>query len=251
MIALSLIGIGTGNPDHVTRQAVDEINAVDVILIPRKGPEKDGLAHLRREICARVLRGPGPALREFDLPRRDGSGDYRAGVDAWHDAIAEVWAAELAAALPRGGRAGFLVWGDPALYDSSLRIAERLRARMRLEVRVIPGITAIAALTAGHAIPLNTIAAPVTITTGRRLRAAGWPPGSDTLVVMLDGSNAFQHIDSEGISIWWSGYAGMAEELRIAGPLAEVASEIVAARALARARHGWIMDIYLLRRDCD
>ena len=35
----------------------------------------------------------------------------------------------------------------------------------------------------------------------------------------------------------------------ISGPLAAVADEIAATRAELRARHGWIMDTYLLRRD--
>ncbi len=34
---LTLIGIGTGNPDHLTLEAVRAINAQDLILIPRKG----------------------------------------------------------------------------------------------------------------------------------------------------------------------------------------------------------------------
>ena len=40
----------------------------------------------------------------------------------------------------------------------------------------------------------------------------------------------------------------MAHQALIAGPLDEVADEIVEARASLRERHGWIMDIYLLRR---
>ena len=40
MIQLSLIGIGTGNPDHVTLAAVNAMNRADLILIPRKGETK-------------------------------------------------------------------------------------------------------------------------------------------------------------------------------------------------------------------
>lgn len=248
-IHLSLIGIGAGNPDHLTLQAVAAMNACAVILIPRKGPEKDDLAGLRREICARVLRDPGPALREFDLPLRDAANpDYRRGVDDWHDAIAAIWADELRAALPKGGKAVFLVWGDPSLYDSTLRIAERVAAILPLALEVIPGITSVQALTAGHAIPLNDIGAPVTLTTGRRLRDEGWPAGADTVVVMLDAGGAFSHIDPAGVTIWWSAYAGMDGEIRLSGPLAQMAGPILAARAEARAARGWIMDVYLMRR---
>jgi precorrin-6A synthase len=36
--------------------------------------------------------------------------------------------------------------------------------------------------------------------------------------------------------------------LLAAGPVAEVADEIIRTRTEARERHGWIMDTYLLRR---
>lgn len=87
------------------------------------------------------------------------------------------------------------------------------------------------------------------ITTGRRLRDHGWPEGADTVVVMLDGDCAFRDLPPEGLTIWWGGYVGMAQEVLDHGPLAEAGPRIIAARAQARARHGWIMDIYLLRRD--
>ncbi|MFV0296088.1 MAG: precorrin-6A synthase (deacetylating) [Hyphomicrobiaceae bacterium] len=248
MIELSLIGIGAGNPEHLTLQAIAAMNAADVILSPRKGPEKDDLAGVRRAICARHLKG-ATRLVEFDLPRRNaGNPDYHAEVDDWHNAIAACWEEALQAAMPLGGRAGFLVWGDPALYDSTMRIAERLACRMDIKTRVIPGVTSIAALTAGHGIPLNMIGASVLITTGRRLRDTGWPDGADTLLVMLDGACSFQVLDPAGIAIWWSAYAGMEQEIRISGRLSECAERIVATRSEARKRHGWIMDIYLLRR---
>lgn len=87
-------------------------------------------------------------------------------LDDWHDAIASVWDVEIRAALPDGGNIAFLVWGDPSLYDNTMRIAERVRARMTLSVTVIPGITAIQALTVGHAIPLNEVAAPLWLLPG-------------------------------------------------------------------------------------
>lgn len=249
MITLSLIGIGAGNPRHLTLQAIDAMRACDLILIPLKGARKDDLAGLRREICAEVLTGNTPVLREFNLPVRDAANpDYHAGVHDWHDAIAETWADEIKAGLPQGGRVGFLVWGDPSLYDSTLRIAERLQHQMAISTEVIPGITSVQALTAGHIIPLNTIGAAVTITTGRQLRDHGWPQGAETIVVMLDGACAFQTLPLADYEIWWSAYAGMTQEIRISGLLSKVSEQILAGRAQARARHGWVMDVYLLRK---
>ncbi|MGL4235321.1 precorrin-6A synthase (deacetylating) [Tabrizicola sp.] len=247
MTTLSLIGIGTGNPDHVTGQAVKALNAADLILLPRKGEEKSDLADLRRQILAQVLTNPVP-VAEYDVPTRSDQDDYLGAVNDWHDAIAKVWADAIATHLPEGGEVALMVWGDPSLYDSTLRIAARLPG---LAVRVIPGITSLQALTAAHAIPLNTLAAPMTITTGRQLRDHGWPEGAVTLAVMLDRGGAFTTLDPEGLTIWWGAYVGMPEETLIHGPLAQVSDEILATRARLRTEHGWIMDIYLLRRGDD
>ena len=254
MIELLLIGIGTGNPEHLTLQAVRAIENADLVLLPRKGEEKAELAELRRTICAEVL-GSQESVVEFDLPKRDAATPkYLDGVNDWHDAIAETWGGLIRAHLPRrgreeGGRVALLIWGDPSLYDSSLRIAERLQhGGLPLSVTVIPGITSLQVLTAAHGIPLNSLGGAVQITTGRRLREEGWPQDADTVAVMLDGECSFQSLPPEGLQIWWGAYLGMEDELRIAGSLGDCGPSIVAARAEARARHGWIMDIYLLRR---
>ncbi len=249
MITLTLIGIGAGNPGHLTLQAIRAINEADLILIPRKGADKDDLAGLRRRICADVLTAPQTTVAEFDLPKRDTAcPDYRRGVDDWHDAIARVWRAEIRARLGCKGRVAFLVWGDPSLYDSTLRIAGRVAERMPMSISVIPGITAIQALTAAHGIPLNEIGAAFTVTTGRRLRDEGWPGAAKTVVVMLDGDCAFRDVPPEGVHIWWGAYVGMAEEITLSGRLADMRERIVRTRAAARESHGWIMDIYILRR---
>ena len=246
MITLSLIGIGTGNPDHLTAQAVRALNAADLILLPRKGEQKSDLADLRRQILAQVLTAP-VTVAEYDVPTRADQADYLGAVNDWHDAIARVWQ-DTIAAHPGAQTVALLVWGDPSLYDSTLRIAARLPG---LAVKVIPGITSLQVLTAAHAIPLNTLAAPVTITTGRQLRDHGWPYGAVTLAVMLDKGGAFTAIDPKDMTIWWGAYVGMAEQVLIHGPLADVSDHILATRARLRADHGWIMDIYLLRRGHD
>lgn len=249
MIELLLVGIGTGNPDHLTLQAIKALNTADIILIPRKGETKADLADLRRAICADVVTNPTTRIAEFDLPVRDvANPDYHAGVDDWHDAIARVWKDTILAEIGPNGRVALLVWGDPSLYDSTLRIASRLGGGLSVSVRVIPGITSLQALTAAHAIPINEIGAPFQVTTGRRLREEGWPKGVDTVAVMLDGECSFQTVPPEGVTIWWGAYVGMKEEITLSGPLGKVMPKIMSTRAEARARHGWIMDIYVLRR---
>ncbi len=247
MLTLSLIGIGCGDPEQLTLAAIRAINAADLVLIPRKEADKSDLAELRRTICAKVLGGGRPRLVEFDLPQRDTRReDYRSGVDAWHDAVAATWAREIAAHLGNDGHVAFLIWGDPSLYDSSLRIARRLACVT--EIEVIPGITSIQALCAAHQLPLNDIGEPFLVTTGRRLREAGWPSGVDTVVVMLDGGTAFQSLDPTGLQIWWGAYLGMPDQIVKSGPLAKVGAQIAEVRRSARDRHGWIMDSYILKR---
>lgn len=242
MIDLHLIGIGTGNPDHLTGQACRAIAQADLFLVPHK-PGKSDLADLRTTIIDRIRDNAQIAL--FEMPVRDDTLPYLTRVEAWHDAIARIWA-DTIAAHPQAKRVALLVWGDPSLYDSTLRIAARLDPEPRLHV--VAGITSVQALTAAHAIPLNTVNAPVTISTGRQLRDHGWPAGCETLVVMLDGDCTFQTLDGDAFDIWWGAYLGMPEQILAAGRLSTVSAQIVAHRAEARATHGWIMDTYLLRR---
>ena len=250
MIDLLLIGIGTGNPDHLTLQAIKALNSADLVLIPRKGEAKADLAELRRTICADVLTNPTVRIVDFDVPTRNAANpNYRIGVDDWHDAIALVWSQSIAANLGTSGRVALLIWGDPSLYDSTLRIAGRLAAVQPVQVTVIPGITSLQALTAAHAIPINDIGAPFTVTTGRKLRDEGWPDGATTLAIMLDGECSFQAINPVGVKIWWGAYVGMAEQITLSGRLAETSAKIISTRTKARAEHGWIMDIYILRKD--
>lgn len=240
---LTLIGIGTGHPDHLTRGAVRALQAAGTILIPRKGSSKEDLAEVRRALVDEVVSGPVRVV-EFDLPVRDEAiADYHERVDRWHDAIAAVWRA----AAQGAERVALLVWGDPSLYDSTLRIAGRLDPVPQIEV--IPGITALQALTAAHAVTLNGVGEPVVITTGRQLRDHGWPPGATRVAVMLDAGGAFTAIPAEGVTIWWGANLGLPSQVLDRGPLAEAGPRILASRAALRAAHGWVMDIYLLQQD--
>ena len=235
---LTLVGIGTGNPDHVTRQGEAALREADLLLLPRK-EGKDGLAEVRLRIAEWLgLTRVAP----FDMPVRDASGAYLPGVHDWHDAVARAWEGALAA-HPDARSAALMVWGDPSLYDSALRIADRLSPPPQLSV--VPGITALQALTAAHAIPLNDLGAPVTITTGRRLRDEGMT--ADRVAVMLDGECSFRDLAGD-TRIWWGAYLGMAEEMIEAGTVAKATGRILARRAEGRAAMGWIMDCYLLAR---
>ena len=53
------------------------------------------------------------------------------------------------------------------------------------------------------------------------------------------------------LHVYWGAYLGTPDELLVAGPLDEVADDILRVRAEARGRKGWIMDTYLLRRGAE
>jgi precorrin-6A synthase len=248
MQKIFVIGIGVGDPDHMTMQAIKALNRVNVFFIPDKGEEKAALRELRTSICERFIEKPDYRTVAVDVPQRANSGDYLAGVDEWHGRLAEIYGALFERELGQNDIGAVLVWGDPAIYDSTLRIIERIRAKaMALEFEVIPGISSVQVLAAKHRIALNRIGESVLLTTGRKL-AEGFPADAGSVVVLLDGVQAFARLADQDLDIFWGAYLGTEHEILRKGKLAEVKDEIAAVRRRARERHGWIMDIYLLRR---
>ncbi|WP_300034655.1 precorrin-6A synthase (deacetylating) [uncultured Roseobacter sp.] len=239
---LWLVGIGTGSPVHLTLEGRDALRNAAAILLPRKGPGKDDLATLRSDLLKSV--GSGARVLPFDMPVRDETLPYIERVERWHDEIAQRWQQTLAKAGETGPVA-LMVWGDPGLYDSTLRIAERLDPAP--DIRVVPGITALQALTSAHAVPFNTIDGTVCITTGQQLRENGLPPHATSVFVMLDGQCSFRSAATDHCYIWWGAFLGMPEQVILKGPVQDIAGQIAERRATERARHGWIMDTYLLR----
>lgn len=249
MRQLKLIGIGAGNPDYITLQAVDALKRVDVVFITDKGPETADLLRARREICERHMRGKPYRTVRIQDPERDRAADYLPGVAAWHEARASRYEQVIREQLSDEQCGAFLVWGDPSLYDSTLRIIDQVAARrgVEFEFEVIPGITSIQALAARHKISLNQIGEPVQITTGRRLAEDKSPVGSNVLV-MLDGQCAFKCLADQDVDIYWGAYLGTPDEVLLCGKLGEMSGQIEDARRRARQRKGWIMDTYLLSR---
>jgi precorrin-6A synthase len=250
MRKLFVIGIGAGNPEHVTIQAIKALNEVDVFFVMDKGADKTDLVRIRQDICARYIEDDDYRFVEVKDPARDPAAPtYRTGVDVWHRQRADILQRAITDELGEDQTGGFLVWGDPSLYDSTLRVIALMQTNgiVAFEYEVIPGITSVQALAAAHRIALNHIGGPIHITTGRQLRDAP-SPDADNIVVMLDGAGAFKAVDPTDITIHWGAYLGTDKELLVSGPLHEAAAEIERLRSEARARHGWIMDTYLLRR---
>ncbi|WP_432830171.1 precorrin-6A synthase (deacetylating) [Dactylosporangium sp. CA-092794] len=250
MRTVLIIGVGAGDPDQVTVQAINAMNAVDAFFVLDKGDTAAELTAARRALCERYVTG-----NDFrtviipDPPRDRAAADYAGAVRDWRDERARLLAEAIERELPEGGAGGILAWGDPALYDGTIRVLESIReAGHAVDFEVIPGISSVQALAARHRVTLNRVAGPVHVTTGRRL-AAGWPEGCDDVVVMLDAGLACRAYRDQPIDIYWGAYLGTPDELLVAGRLSDVIDEIAAVRREARDRKGWIMDTYLLRRD--
>jgi len=244
-----VIGIGAGNPEHLTVQAINALNQADVFFVPSKGAEKSDLAQLRRDIIERFVEGTSYRVVGFDYPVRDSANpSYQDRVKNWHGEIESLYARLIAEELGEDERGAFLAWGDPTLYDSILRILETIQGKggLELEYEVIPGISSVQALAAAHGIPVNRIGESVMITTGRKL-AEGFPENADSVIVMLDGQAAFKTVDPD-LDIYWGAYLGTEDEILIAGTVRDVRDEIERVRQEARAKNGWIMDTYLLRK---
>lgn len=245
-----ILGVGMG-PRHVTLEVSEVLRTVDYVLAAEKDDD-DGLLALRRAIVATHAGPDGPAeIVAVRDPQRDRSAGlsaagYENAVADWHRARAQAYAEVL---TQRGGTAAFLVWGDPSLYDSTIRIVEQIRALgVHLEYQVLPGISAPQLLAARHRIVLHEVGRPVHITTGRRLQQAV-AQGMDNIVAMLNPPP-----DQLGLSglgdweLWWGANLGATGERLVAGQLDAVYTKVVDARREAKTEAGWVMDVYLLRR---
>jgi precorrin-6A synthase len=256
---LLIIGMGPGHPDQVTVQAVRELNRADVFFRIDKGDAKSGLNAARDEILRRHVTRAGYRVVDIPEPPRDRSESltadgYQGAVSDWHAARAELIAAAIGAELGPDGVGAFLVWGDPSVYDSMLRIVDRVLALGAVEFTctVIPGVTSVQALAAAHRIPLNRVGEPIHITPARRLAelpSPGLPDGLDSAVVMLDSGFTAAGLDDPALTVFWGAYLSTPDEVLVAGRLGDVADEIARTKQDLKAQHGWIMDTYLVRRD--
>ncbi|GAA2179698.1 precorrin-2 C(20)-methyltransferase [Brooklawnia cerclae] len=144
------VGVGPGNPEYLTLQAVRVLEAADVILVPATEGSAGSEGRAEAVVCAacpqvadRIRRIP------FSMGERRGVGPVRA----------ESWRASARAAIEAfeaGARTvAFATIGDPSVYStfSYLRasVAERMPA---VGFELVPGITAMQALAAAAGRPL-------------------------------------------------------------------------------------------------
>lgn len=251
MKTVLLIGIGSGNPEQITVQAINALNRAKVFFVLDKGYANDDLLRLRRDICERYITHDDYRLLQVSDPsREDDPHSYERGVALWHKQRAALFQRLIIDEVEHGQTGAFLIWGEPTLYDSTLRVFELvlMNTPQLFDYEIIPGISSVQALAAQHRIPLNRIGESIHITTGRRLALEESETPENT-VVMLDAHCTFERFLNQGLRIYWGAYLGTPDEILIAGLLDDVCEEIKAVRADARREKGWIMDTYLLRNE--
>ena len=243
-----VVGIGAGDPEHLTLQAIAAMNRVDVFFTIDKGEATAELTALRTQLLDRHVTRPYRVVTAPEVPRDRDPEAYVDTAVEWQARRAALYERMVTDELADGETGAFLVWGDPSLYDGTLNLLRDVASSTEIQVVSIPGISSVAALAAAHGLILNRVGAPVLITTGRRLAEQGMPRDVDDVVVMLDGRTAFAGLPDTDLDIFWGAYLGTPDEILVAGDLRAMCDEIARLRTEARARKGWIMDIYLLRR---
>lgn len=250
-----VVGVGPGDPDQVTLEALAALRACDYLLVADK-PQRDGapdpLVEARERLLARHLGAARPPLVLVADPPRDrtprGTATpeaYAGAVEAWHDARAAAYAETIGAHV---GDPGVLVWGDPAFYDSTIRVVERVARLLPLRLTVVPGVSSVQLLAARHRLVLHDVGGPVHVTTGRALLDAV-DAGQDNLVVMLNRDLApLADPRLAGWRVWWGANLGTPSERLVAGRVADVRARLEEARTACRRQAGWVMDAFVLRR---
>lgn len=235
-----VIGMGPGGFGHLTLDAVEAMNNVDVFLVADSGQDQPDLVWLRSEMLRRHVSRPHRVITVLD-PATE------IDADELEQATLDTYAAVISG-LEEDSAVGFLSWGDPALYDSILRIVEALRGTLSLHVTVIPGVSAPQVLAAAHKISLNRADGGVSFISGGRLLEA-YSPALGDVVVLNDTTLACKELVEEfpDVEIFWGAFLGTAEQVLANGPIGDVMDELVQLRASLVATHGWIQDTYLLR----
>ena len=136
---IHVIGIGAGDPDYVTAQADRGAQR------HRRCSSRWTRARRRATWwrCGARSASGSSASRATDssnwpIRTRAKDGDYRQAVTDWHAARARGVGRGHRAELGPSGVGAFLAWGDPSLYDSTLRILDVVAAARRHRLRRHP-----------------------------------------------------------------------------------------------------------------
>lgn len=161
------VGVGPGDPEHLTLKAVMRLQGADRVFVPETeaGGGEPGRAE---QIVARHVAGERIERLRFSMR------DPEARAANWDRA-----GAAIAPVLRADGTAAFATIGDPNLYSTFAYVAETVRGLVPgVEVETVPGITALQDLAARS----GTVLAEG----DERLALIPWPAGPDRLREALD-----------------------------------------------------------------
>lgn len=237
-LRIRVIGIGLGDPLHLTGEATHALTTLDVVLVPEEGGHPAPAA-ARRALCEALL-PEGHAGRVLGVPggERSAVEAYARVIDALDEDVTTV---------------GLLVWGDPAFEASTVSLVDALVERyaaagVELVHDVVAGIGAPQLLAARHGIALGPAGAPVHLTSGPRL-VDEYDPALGDVVVSVDDDLACAGLADAfpDLELYWGTHLGTPDEALAHGRLADVLEEVRHLRTEARRRRGWALDTYLLR----
>jgi precorrin-2/cobalt-factor-2 C20-methyltransferase len=146
---LTGVGMGPGDPDLVTVKAVRVLREADVVLVPVMAPDEPGRAEAT--VRAHLDDPDDPRVRRAVFALNDRGGVTPRRTAAW-DAAAD---AVVAAFRDGVETVAFATIGDPAVYSTFAYLARTVRDRLpHVEVRTVPGITAMQDLAARAGVSL-------------------------------------------------------------------------------------------------
>lgn len=146
---LSGVGVGPGDPDHVTVKALRTLETADVILVPSTEARASGVGRAEEIVCTH-LPAKTAAIRRipFSMAEHRGVGQRRAS--AW-----EASATTAIEAFEAGAkRVAFATVGDASVFSTFSYLCDLVSRRIEVTIEVIPGITAMQAIAATSRTPL-------------------------------------------------------------------------------------------------
>jgi precorrin-2/cobalt-factor-2 C20-methyltransferase len=162
------VGVGPGDPEHLTLKALSELRAADRVFVPETDTTRGEAGRAERVIAPHV---PPERVERLGFAMRDD----RARAGNWDRA-----GGAIAAVVRDGGTAAFATIGDPNLYSTFGYVAETVRGLVPgVEIATVPGITALQDLAARS----GTVLAEG----DERLALVPWPAGEERLRDALDG----------------------------------------------------------------
>jgi precorrin-2/cobalt-factor-2 C20-methyltransferase len=143
------VGVGPGDPELVTVKAVRVLREADVVLVPVLATDEPGRAEAT--VRAHLDDAGDPRVRRVVFALDDRGGVTPRREAAW-DAAAD---AVVAAFRANAETVAFATIGDPAVYSTFAYLAQTVRERVtHVEVRTVPGITAMQDLAARAGVSL-------------------------------------------------------------------------------------------------